>query len=124
LAPGEVGEICVRGYSLMQGLYKQEGAETLHADGFYHTGDAGFFTPDGQLYFKGRLGEMIKSGGANVTPSEVESLLASFAEVKGAYVVGVADVQRGENVAAAVVLEPGATATADGIKGRTKSHAP
>jgi acyl-CoA synthetase (AMP-forming)/AMP-acid ligase II len=122
VAPGEVGEICVRGYSLMQGLYKVERAQTFDAEGFYHTGDAGFFTPDGQLYFKGRLGEMIKSGGANVTPSEVESLLAGFAEVKGAYVVGVADAARGENVAAAVVLEPGAALDAAEIRARAKAQ--
>jgi acyl-CoA synthetase (AMP-forming)/AMP-acid ligase II len=122
LAPGEIGEICVRGYSLMQGLHKRERAETFDAEGFYHTGDAGYFTPDGLLYFKGRLGEMIKSAGANVTPSEVESLLMGFAEVKGAYVVGVADAQRGENVAAAVVLEPGASLAAGEIKARTKSQ--
>jgi acyl-CoA synthetase (AMP-forming)/AMP-acid ligase II len=122
LAPGEVGEICVRGRSLMLGLHKVERAETFDADGSYHTGDAGRFTADGQLYFTGRLGEMIKSAGANVTPSEIESLLASFPEVKAAYVVGVADAQRGENVAAAVVLEPGAVVTAEEIKARTKAQ--
>lgn len=122
LGPGEVGEICVRGDSLMLGLYKKERAETFDADGFYHTGDAGFFTAEGELYFKGRLGEMIKSGGANVTPSEVESLLMSFPEVKGAYVVGVADAQRGENVAAAVVLEPGIALTAAAIQSRARAE--
>ncbi len=122
LGAGEVGEICVRGYSLMQGLHKRERDETFDRDGFYHTGDAGLFTEDGLLYFKGRLGEMIKSGGANVTPSEVESLLASFAEVKEAFVVGVADALRGENVAAAVVLEPGASIAAEAIRARAKAQ--
>jgi acyl-CoA synthetase (AMP-forming)/AMP-acid ligase II len=120
LPPGAVGEICVRGYSLMQGLYKVERSETFDADGFYHTGDAGFFTPDGLLYFKGRLGEMIKTAGANVTPSEVESVLTAMPEVKAAYVVGVADATRGENVAAAVVLEPGASLAPEAIRQRTK----
>ena len=122
LGAGEVGEICVRGYSLMQGLHKRERGETFDRDGFYHTGDAGLFTEDGLLYFKGRLGEMIKSGGANVTPSEVESLLASFAEVKEAFVVGVADALRGENVAAAVVLEPGASIAAGELRARAKTQ--
>jgi acyl-CoA synthetase (AMP-forming)/AMP-acid ligase II len=120
LGPGETGEICVRGYSLMQGLVKRERAETFDADGWYHTGDAGFFSAEGLLWFKGRLGEMIKTAGANVTPSEVESLLAGFPEVKEAYVVGVADRERGENVAAAVVLEPGAALTADALRARAK----
>jgi acyl-CoA synthetase (AMP-forming)/AMP-acid ligase II len=122
LGPNEVGELCVRGYSLMQGLYKRERDESFDADGFYHTGDAGYFTEDGLLYFKGRLGEMIKSAGANVTPSEVESLLTSFAEVKAAYVVGVADAQRGENVAAAIVLEPGASLDASELRKRAKAQ--
>jgi acyl-CoA synthetase (AMP-forming)/AMP-acid ligase II len=112
----------VRGYSLMQGLYKHEREETFDPDGFYRTGDAGLFTADGLLYFKGRLGEMIKSGGANVTPSEVESLLMSFPEVKAAYVVGVAEAQRGEDVAAAVVLEPGAALAADALRARAKEQ--
>jgi len=122
LGAGEVGEICVRGYSLMQGLYKRERAETFDAEGYYHTGDAGFFDAGGDLYFKGRLGEMIKTGGANVTPSEVESVLMAWPEVKGAYVVGVADAERGENVAAAIVLEPGAALAADAIRGRARAE--
>jgi len=122
LGPGEVGEICVRGASLMQGLYKRERSETFDADGYYHTGDAGLFTADGLLYFKGRLGEMIKSGGANVTPSEVESVLMAFPEVKGAFVVGVADAARGENVAAAILLEPGAALAADELRARAKTE--
>ncbi|RIL06139.1 MAG: acyl-CoA synthetase [Proteobacteria bacterium] len=122
LGAGETGEICVRGGGLMQGLYKQERAETFDADGWYHTGDAGSFTADGLLYFRGRLGEMIKSAGANVTPSEVESVLAGFAEVKAAFVVGVAHRERGENVAAAVVLEPGAALSPDEVRARTKAQ--
>jgi acyl-CoA synthetase (AMP-forming)/AMP-acid ligase II len=120
LPPGEVGEICVRGYSLMQGLYKHERTEVFEPDGFYRTGDAGYFTADGTLYFKGRLGEMIKTGGANVTPSEVEQVLVSFPEVKEAYVVGVPDPSRGQSVEAAVVLEIGATAEAEELRGRVK----
>ncbi len=122
LGAGEVGEICVRGYSLMQGLHKHERGDVFDCDGFYHTGDVGLFTEDGLLYFKGRLGEMIKAGGANVTPSEVESVLASFVEVKEAFVVGVADAQRGELVAAVVVLEPGAAIDAAGVKARAKEQ--
>jgi acyl-CoA synthetase (AMP-forming)/AMP-acid ligase II len=120
LAPGELGEICVRGYNLMQRLYKIAREDTFDADGFYHTGDAGFFAPTGLLYFKGRLGEMIKSGGANVTPSEVEALLVSYPDVKTAFVVGVTDPERGQNVAAAVVAEPGAPLEAAALKQRVK----
>jgi acyl-CoA synthetase (AMP-forming)/AMP-acid ligase II len=120
LAPGEFGEICVRGYSLLQGLYKVEREETFDAEGFYHTGDGGHFDADGVLYFKGRLGDMIKTGGANVTPSEVEAVLASFPEIKAAYVVGVPDPERGQNVAASVLLEPGAAADPQELRARLK----
>jgi acyl-CoA synthetase (AMP-forming)/AMP-acid ligase II len=120
VAPGEVGELCVRGYNVMQGLYKVEREQTFDADGFYHTGDSGRFDPDGVLYFKGRLGEMIKTGGANVTPSEVESALRAHAEVKEAFVVGVPDPERGQNVAAAVVLVPGQAVPADELVARLR----
>jgi acyl-CoA synthetase (AMP-forming)/AMP-acid ligase II len=120
LGPGEFGEICVRGYSLLQGLYKVEREETFDAEGFYHTGDGGHFDADGVLYFKGRLGDMIKTGGANVTPSEVEAVLASFPEIKAAYVVGVPDPERGQNVAASVLLEPGAAADPQELRARLK----
>lgn len=121
LSPGEFGEICVRGYSLMQGLYKQEREDVFDRDGFYRTGDGGTFDADGVLYFQGRLGDMIKTGGANVTPAEVETVLVSFPEVRAAYVVGVPDSDRGQNVAASVLLEPGAQANPEDLRSRVKA---
>jgi len=120
LPPGELGEICVRGYNVMLRLYKVPRHETFDADGFYPTGDAGFFDARGLLHFKGRLGEMIKTGGANVTPGEVEAVLAGYPEVKAAFVVGVPDPERGQNVAAAVVLEPGQTVAGEDLRARVK----
>jgi acyl-CoA synthetase (AMP-forming)/AMP-acid ligase II len=105
LGPGELGEICVRGYSVMQGLYKVEREDSFDREGFYHTGDAGYFDADGVLFFKARLGEMIKTAGANVTPREVEVVMESQPEVRSAFVVGVPDPVRGQNVAAAVILK-------------------
>ena len=101
----------MRGYSADAGAPQGARASTFDADGFYHTGDAGSFDARGLLYFNGRLGELIKTGGANVTPSEVEAVLVAAPRSAAAYVVGVADAERGENVAAAVVLEPGARST-------------
>ncbi|HBZ70403.1 MAG TPA: acyl-CoA synthetase [Deltaproteobacteria bacterium] len=103
LPPGSTGEICVRGYSVMHALYKVEREDTFDADGFYHTGDAGSFNAEGILFFHGRLGEMIKTGGANVSPREVEQVLIAQPEVEEAYVVGLPDRDRGQLVAAAVV---------------------
>jgi acyl-CoA synthetase (AMP-forming)/AMP-acid ligase II len=122
LAPGEFGEICVRGYSLMQGLYKEEREDVFERDGFYRTGDGGYFDADGVLYFKGRLGDMIKTGGANVTPAEVEAVLVSFPEVKEAYVVGVPDPERGQSVVASVLLEPGTQADPEELRTRVKGE--
>jgi acyl-CoA synthetase (AMP-forming)/AMP-acid ligase II len=116
LPPGEDGEICVRGYSVMQGLHRAEREQTFDAEGYYHTGDGGHLDADGVLFFKARLGDMIKTAGANVTPREVEVVMESIGAVKSAYVVGVPDPQRGQNVAAAVVLKHGAELPAEELR--------
>ncbi|TMA33631.1 MAG: long-chain fatty acid--CoA ligase [Deltaproteobacteria bacterium] len=122
LGPGELGEICVRGYSLMLGLHKQEREDVFDRDGYYHTGDAGYFDADGVLFFSARLGEMIKTAGANVTPREVEVVIETFPEVVSAFVVGLPDPVRGQNVAAAVVLKRGATLDADTARERLRKQ--
>jgi acyl-CoA synthetase (AMP-forming)/AMP-acid ligase II len=121
LPAGERGEICVRGHALMVGLYKQEREAVFDADGFYHTGDGGYFR-HGRLLFTGRLGEMIKTGGANVAPRELELLLAEFPEVIEAYVVGLPDPARGETVAAALLLRPGQRLGAEQVTARLRAQ--
>jgi acyl-CoA synthetase (AMP-forming)/AMP-acid ligase II len=106
LADGVEGEICVRGATLMDARYKKERAETFDEDGWYHTGDKGFLR-DGFLFFTGRLTEMIKTGGANVAPREVELAIESLPGVKAAFVVGLPDVERGQLVGCLVCPEPG-----------------
>jgi acyl-CoA synthetase (AMP-forming)/AMP-acid ligase II len=106
----------------MQGLYKVEREEAFDADGFYHTGDAGFFDAAGHLFFKGRLGEMIKTGGANVAPREIELLLATMPEVIAAHAVGLPHPERGENVALAVVLREGAKLDQAALHARLKDE--
>jgi len=122
LPPGVEGEICVRGYSLMQGFWKVERERTFEPDGFYRTGDGGRIDADGFLWFTGRLGDMIKTAGANVAPSEVEQVLAGFPGIKEAHVVGVPDPARGQNVAAAVVLEPGCSLDASSLRERLRGE--
>ena len=75
LPPGETGELWLRGYSLMLGLHKRERADTFTADGWYRTGDGGYFDADGHFYFTGRMGDLIKSAGMNITPRDVELVL-------------------------------------------------
>jgi acyl-CoA synthetase (AMP-forming)/AMP-acid ligase II len=120
LPPGERGEICVRGYSLMQGLHKVEREDAFDRDGFYHTGDAGFFDANGVLYFEARLGDLIKTAGANVSPREVEVAIEAFPEVQSAFVVGVPEPVRGQDVAAAVVLDSGRTLAAAELRERLR----
>jgi len=122
LAPGQIGEICVRGYSLMQGLHKQEREDVFDRDGYYHTGDAGYFDAHGVLFFSARLGEMIKTAGANVTPREVEVVIETFPEVVSAFVVGLPDPVRGQNVAVAVVLKRDAALDADTARARLREE--
>lgn len=101
---GTEGEIWVRGYSLMQRLYKREREDVFTVDGYYRTGDCGVQYDDGWIRFTGRLGDLIKTGGGtNVTPSEVELALSNCDGVLEAYVVGVEDGDNGTVVGAAVV---------------------
>jgi acyl-CoA synthetase (AMP-forming)/AMP-acid ligase II len=112
LGPGQEGEICIRGYSLMSGLYKKERYEVFDDDGWYHTGDKGCVR-DGYLYFYGRLSEMIKTSGSNVAPREIELTFETYPEVGLAVVMGLPDAERGELVAAALAARPGMTIDAD-----------
>ncbi|MBI2203869.1 MAG: AMP-binding protein [Candidatus Rokubacteria bacterium] len=116
LPHGEVGELHVRGY-ITPGYYRDPDATVaaIDADGYFKTGDLGLVGDDGRVRFRGRLKEIIKTGGVNVAPLEVEGVLLSHPAVKQAYVVGVPDQTRGEAVVAAIELHDGATATADAL---------
>jgi acyl-CoA synthetase (AMP-forming)/AMP-acid ligase II len=102
VAEGAEGEICVRGYSLMLGMYKRERHEIVDDDGWYHTGDKGMLRGP-YIFFTGRTKDLIKASGANVAPREVEFALGSIPEVLTSVVVGVPDPERGEVVAAVLV---------------------
>jgi acyl-CoA synthetase (AMP-forming)/AMP-acid ligase II len=99
---GTEGEVWVRGYSLMLGLYKHERGETFDADGWYHTGDRGYFD-QGWFFFTGRDSDLIKTKGANVSPSEVEAALCDISGVQQAFVFGIDHDEYGQEVVALVV---------------------
>ena len=122
LPVGESGELCLRGYSLMLGLHKRERSEVFTPDGWYRTGDGGYFDADGHFYFTGRLGDLIKSSGMNITPRDVELVLEAMPEVVLAFVTGIPHSDRGEDVAAAVALRPGESIDADEIRARVKDE--
>jgi fatty-acyl-CoA synthase len=109
LPSGEVGEIRVKGY-VTCGYYKDPArtAESLDEHGYFRTGDLGVADADGSLHFRGRIKEMVKTGGINVAPVEVEEVLMSHPGVHAAFVTGVPDPQRDEVLAAVIVPKPGA----------------
>jgi fatty-acyl-CoA synthase len=116
LPPGEVGEFRVKGH-VTAGYYNdaEQTRAAFDTDGYLVTGDLGLIDDDGRVRFRGRLKEMIKTGGINVAPLEVEAVLMTHAAVKQAYVVGVPDRARGELVVAAVELHDGVAASADAL---------
>jgi acyl-CoA synthetase (AMP-forming)/AMP-acid ligase II len=122
LPPGEPGELLVRGYSLMAGYYRREREETFDPDGYFRTGDMCVLDEDGYLYFRSRLGEMIKTMGANVAPREVELVLESFSDVYEAAVIGLPDDELGEVLVAVLVPAEGASPTAEELIERLKGE--
>jgi fatty-acyl-CoA synthase len=109
LAAGEKGEIAVRGLTLMSGYAKVEPELFLDADGFFHTQDGGYLDEAGDLHWTGRLSNLIKTGGANVSPLEIETALASHPDVKLAVAVGVGHPTLGEVVVLCAVPVAGRT---------------
>ena len=110
LPDGEVGEVLVRGDSVMAGYWRNEqaSAETLRG-GWLHTGDIGSFDADGFLTLKDRSKDVIISGGTNIYPREVEEVLLRHPHVREVSVIGRADRDWGEAIVAFVVVAPGHT---------------
>jgi len=113
---GEEGEITVRGMTLMHGYYKVPPEQYLDADGFFHTQDGGFLDDAGRLHWSGRLGNMIKTGGANVSPVEIESALRKHPGVKVGVAIGVPHPTLGEAVVVCIVPTEGAPQDEDAVR--------
>jgi long-chain acyl-CoA synthetase len=112
--PGEIGLIYVRGPN-MEFRYRgaEEKSRGAFRDGFFTAGDLGWLDEDGYLYIADRRTDLILSGGANVYPAEVESVLLAHPKVADAAVVGVPDDDMGKSVLAIVELRPGESATVE-----------
>jgi fatty-acyl-CoA synthase len=117
LGPDEDGELAIKGPTLMVRYVGTRPEDCFDADGFFHTGDAGFFDDDGYVHFTGRRTEMIKTAGANVSPAELEVQLRACPPVRLARAIGVPDERLGQLVVVCVTLKEGAAATEDDIKG-------
>jgi fatty-acyl-CoA synthase len=116
LPVGEKGEIAVKGPTLMLGYVGVPLDETFDEDGYFHTGDGGFIDEQGRLHWQGRLNDIIKTGGANVSPIEIDAVLAECPGVSVAKTVGVPDELLGELVVACIVLQDGASLSAGDIR--------
>lgn len=99
------GEICIKGPNVMAGYWNRPGAtkEIIDADGWFHSGDIGYFDDEGYLYVVDRVKDMVISGGENVYPAEVESVLAGMEAIADVAVIGVPDERWGEAVTAVIV---------------------
>ncbi|ATX82454.1 fatty-acyl-CoA synthase [Mariprofundus ferrinatatus] len=115
---GEVGEICFRGYHIMQGYYgdHEATAKTIDGAGWLHSGDLGTMDADGYLRITGRLKEMIIRGGENIYPREIEDVIFSHPKVAEVAVFGVPDDFYGEEVAAWVELHAGEVMREDELR--------
>ena len=108
LARNEAGEIAVKGPTLMLGYLRVAPEDTFDEEGFFRTGDGGYIDDQGRLHWQGRLNDIIKTGGANVSPLEIDAVLAECPGVKIAATVGVPHDTLGEIVVACVVANAGA----------------
>ncbi|MGD9987574.1 class I adenylate-forming enzyme family protein [Pseudonocardia sp.] len=119
LAPGERGEIWVRGEQV-SGEYV--GHRATRTDGWFPTRDAGLLDDGGYLYVFGRLDDVIVRGGENLSPGEIEAAVLDHPAVADVAVFGIPDPEWGEAVAAAVVLEPGGESSADDLRRHVRAR--
>lgn len=115
---GVPGELCCRGYNVMSGYYNnpRATAEAIDREGWLHSGDQATIDAAGYIRITGRIKEIIIRGGENIAPKEVEDLLQQHPAVADVYCYGVPDEKYGEEVAAAIRLNPGAETSAEEVR--------
>jgi len=114
----ERGEICVRGGNVMKGYWNRPDATAgaFYPGGWFRTGDVGYTDEEGFYYICDRLKDMVITGGENVYPAEVESVLYDHPAIAEVAVIGAPDTQWGEHVVAVVALKPGASLTLEALQ--------
>jgi long-chain acyl-CoA synthetase len=124
LAPGEIGEIAIRGHNVMKGyLNRPEAtAEAIDADGWFYTGDVARVDEQGRYFIVDRKKELIIRGGYNVYPREIEEVLYEHPAVHEAAVIGLPHPELGEEVAAAVALKPGSEISEAELRSYVKAN--
>jgi len=123
-APGEVGEIAIRGHNVMTGYWNRPDAtaEAIDGDGWFYSGDIARVDDDGYFFIVDRKKELIIRGGYNVYPREIEEVLYEHAAVREAAVIGIPHDELGEEVGAAVALKPGSDITASDLREFVKAN--
>jgi fatty-acyl-CoA synthase len=123
---GARGELAIKGPTLMMSYLGKPPDETFDEEGYYHTGDGGYVDEAGLLFWEGRLSDIIKTGGANVSPIEIDVAIAAYPGVKVTQTVGVPDAMLGEMVVACIVPHDGVsideTALCNFLKKRLASY--
>ncbi|MDR7152377.1 fatty-acyl-CoA synthase [Hydrogenophaga palleronii] len=116
--PGESGELCTRGYSVMHGYWDDEARtrEAIDAEGWMHTGDLATMDAEGYVNIVGRIKDMVIRGGENIYPREIEEFLYRHPAVQDVQVVGVPDAKYGEELCAWIVLKPGQALTESAVR--------
>lgn len=113
---GDVGEIVIQSGFVMKGYWNRpEATEDAIRNGFFHTGDAGYFDEDGFLFIHDRVKDMIVSGGENVYPAEVENAIFGHPDIADVAVIGIPDEKWGEAVKAIIVAKEGTNPTAESV---------
>jgi len=114
---GDVGEIICQSPLATHGYYKNpEATNTSFRDGWFYTGDLGYFDEEGYLFVSGRKKDMVKSGGISIYPLEIESVIYSHPDILEAAVIGLPDPEWGEALKAVVVLKPGARLSSEALQ--------
>lgn len=119
---GQTGEIITKGPTLTPGYIGIAPEDTFDKEGFFHTADAGYFSDAGELFWKGRLSDIIKTGGANVSPTEIDSILSEHPAIQSTYTVGIPHDTLGEIVVSCIVLREGQALDAATLKTYAKQY--
>ena len=124
VADGERGEICMRGPNIMKGYWNrpEATAEAIDKEGWFHSGDVGYLDDDGFLFICDRLKDMVISGGENVYPAEVESVLYKHEAISEVAVIGLQDEKWGEAVTAVAALHEGQSLDLEQLREFAATH--
>ena len=124
IAPHERGEICIKGPNIMKGYWNRPAAtaEAIDQEGWFHSGDVGYKDEEGFVYICDRLKDMVISGGENVYPAEVESVLFKHEAIAEVAVIGLPGEKWGEAVTAVAALHEGQSLTLEELRSFAESH--